>query len=234
MLVPARRRDPEWMDRPDNAPDALAGALHDIRAVNRWLGGARVIVEGVAAAWRTADPQRPFTILDVGTGGADVPLAIVRAARAAGRPVAIIGIDREPATVTFARNATREVPEIQIERADAFNPGFSEDSFDLVVASMFLHHFEHDEAVRLVAGFRRLARRAVLVNDLRRHALPWAFIAVASRVTRRHPMFVHDAPLSVLRGFTEGELRRIAEGTGARDATIERRWPYRLLMTVPA
>ena len=31
MFVPARRFDPEWMDRPDNSPDDLNGALDDIR-----------------------------------------------------------------------------------------------------------------------------------------------------------------------------------------------------------
>ena len=99
---------------------------------------------------------------------------------------------------------------------------------------MFLHHFAHGDAVRLLAGFHALARRAVLVNDLRRHAVAWAFIGLASRVTRRHPMFVHDAALSVLRGFTKAELLAAAREAGSAGATVKRRLPYRLLLTMPA
>ena len=62
----------------------------------------------------------------------------------------------------------------------------------------------------------------------------FAFIALASRLTRRHPMFVHDAPLSVLRGFTGDELSSIASAAGAPHAIVRHRWPYRLLLTVPS
>jgi hypothetical protein len=97
---------------------------------------------------------------------------------------------------------------------------------------MFLHHFDHDDAARLLSGFRSIARSAVLVNDLRRHVIPWAFIGLAARATLRHPMFVHDAPLSVLRGFTDEELRAVARDAGAKSAVVERRLPYRLLLTM--
>ena len=231
MLVPARRFDPEWMDRPDNRPEDLAGALADIGKVNRWLGGARVIVDAVRPWLRAEGTTR---ILDVGTGGADVPLAIAREARRLHREVAIVGIDRDPATAALAKSAAAGESSITIQEADAFATDFPDGAFDVVTASMMLHHFAHDDAVRLIREFRRLARRAVLVNDLERHAIPWAFIALVARVTRRHPMFVHDAPLSVLRGFTPAELRAIADGAGAKGAVVHDRWPYRLLLEIPA
>jgi SAM-dependent methyltransferase len=234
VLVPARRLDPEWIDREGNAPEDLAAALADIRAVNRLLGGRRVVVDAIAPYLRAAPRDAVLRILDVGTGSADVPIAIAKAASRMGRRVEIVAIDRDPATVELARRAASGHPAIRVLRADAFAPGFPDGSFDLVVASMVLHHFPHDDAVRFVEVMRRLARRAVLVNDLRRHALAWAFIALAARLTWRHPMFVHDAPLSVLRGFTDRELARIAEDAGASGATVVRRWPYRLLLTVPA
>ena len=231
MLVPARRHDPEWMDRPGNRKEDLAGALADIEKVNRWLGGSRVIVNAVKPYLR---PDATTRILDVGTGGADVPLAIAREAEHLGRRVEIVGIDRDPATAALARSAAAKESSITIREADAFATGFADGAFDVVTASMMLHHFAEADAVRLIREFRRLARRAVLVNDLERHAIPWAFIWLSARLTRRHPMFVHDAPLSVLRGFTAAELRAIAVEAGAPDATVHDRWPYRLLLQVPA
>ena len=221
------------MDREGNAPADLEGALADIRSVNRLLGGSKVVVEAVEPYLIDSGGDRPVTILDVGTGGADIPLALAAAARRLGRRAHVVAIDRDPVTVALARQAVGASDEIRVERADALDPGFPPGSFDLVVASMFLHHFDEPHAIRLLTGFRRLARRAVLVNDLRRHAIPWAFIATAARITRRHPMFVHDAPLSVLRGFTAAELARIAAAAGAKQASVTARWPFRLLLTIP-
>jgi ubiquinone/menaquinone biosynthesis C-methylase UbiE len=221
------------MDRSDNVPAELEGALEDIRSVNRFLGGSKALLDAVRPHLAAAG-DGVSTILDVGTGGADLPLELVAAARHLGRRVRIVAVDRDPVTVAYARRRTEGVPEIDVVTGDARTLPYPAGAFDFVTASLFLHHFTHDDAVPLVAEFRRIARRAVVVNDLERHVLPWAFIALAARLTRRHPMFVHDAPLSVLRGFTEAELRRIATDAGARRATVQRVWPYRLLMTLPA
>jgi SAM-dependent methyltransferase len=234
VLVPARRFDPEWMDRDDNPRAELEGALHDIGAVNRFLGGTNVLKDAIRPHLQALPEGETLTILDVGTGGADVPLALAAEARRLGRRTTIVGIDRDPVTTAYARRCVADTPEVTIVRADAFALPFSDRSFDIVTASLFLHHFAHDDAVRLVATFRRIARAAVYVNDLERHAVPWAFIFLAAHLTRRHPMFVHDAPLSVLRSFTPDELRRVGTDAGAADARVDARFGFRLLLTVPA
>jgi SAM-dependent methyltransferase len=233
VFVPPRRFDPEWMDRPDNPPEALTRALDDIRAVNRFLGGSATIVNAVRPYLMAQVGDRPLSVLDIGTGGADLPLDLVAAARRWGRPIRIVAVDRDPVTLDYARGKTAATPEIEIQPADAFDLPFPPGSFDLVTASLFLHHFTHADAVRLLASFRSVARRAVLINDLERHLLPWAVIAIVARLTRRHPMFVNDAPLSVLRGFTPAELLSAAREAGAADATVVDRMPYRLLLTMP-
>jgi SAM-dependent methyltransferase len=222
------------MDRPDNSVADLTGALNDIRLVNRYLRGSTILVNAVRPHLQALAAGETLSVLDVGTGGADLPLDLVAAARRLGRDVRIVAVDRDPVTLGYARVKTAGTPQVAVLSADAFDLPFPPGSFDIVTASMFLHHFAHDDTVRLLAGFRRVARRAVLINDLRRHLVPWAFIGLASRVTRRHPMFVHDAALSVLRGFTADELRDAAREAGAPDAKVVRRLPYRLLLTIPA
>lgn len=221
------------MDRPDNSVADLTGALDDIGLVNRYLRGSAILINAVRPYLRALPAGETLSVLDVGTGGADLPIDLVASARRLGRGIRVVAVDRDPVTLNYAREKTAATPQIEVLSADAFDLPFPPGSFDIVTASMFLHHFTHDEAVRLLAGFRRIARRAVLINDLRRHLVSWAFIGLASRVTRRHPMFVHDAALSVLRGFTADELRAAARDAGAPEAKVVRRLPYRLLLTMP-
>ncbi len=231
-LVPARRHDPEWLDRPGNDPADLRSALEDIARVNRFLGGSAALL-GALGPFLDAAEGRAISVLDVGAGGGDLPVVIANDARRRGVACRVVALDLDPVTAATAAAAAAAHPEIRVVRGDAFALPFPTASFDLVVASLFLHHFDHDAAVRLVRGFRRVARRAVVVNDLMRHRLPWAFIALAARATRRHPMFVHDAPLSVLRGFTAGELLRIAREAGAGEARVRTTSLFRLVLTLP-
>jgi len=232
LLVPARRSDPEWLDRTDNAAADVEHALRDIAWVNRRLGGARALRRGIDPFLEAAPEGCTLEILDVGTGGGDLAAAMVEQGRRRGRRVHVTAVDRDPVAAAFA---AREAPKgVRVLRADASSLPFPERSFDLVTASLFLHHFRHPEAAALLSAFRRLARRAVVINELQRHRLPWAFISVSARVTGRSPLFVHDAALSVLRGFTETELRALARDAGAPEASVRRSWPFRLLLALPA
>jgi len=221
------------MDRIDNTPKDLNGALDDLRSVNRFLRGSKILADAVRPFLVARRDGEPLSILDVGTGGADLPLDLVGLARREGCRIRIVAVDRDAVALDYARGKAAATPEIEFLAADAFNLPFAPGSFDLVTASLFLHHFAHHDAVRLLAAFRRIARGAVLINDLERHVIPWAFIGLVARITRRHPMFVHDAPLSVLRGFTRNELLAAASEAGAGNATVVARIPYRLLLMMP-
>lgn len=231
-LVPRRSLHPERMDRPNQAPAELGAALRDIRLTNRWLGGRRVLLDALRPF--VLSGAGPLDVLDVGTGSADLPLAMLRFGRKHGRELRITAIDIDPQTAVLAAIAAADSSAVRVVRTDARRPPFADRSFDLVTVSMFLHHFGQQDVVRLLRRFRRLAREAVIVNDLRRHLVPWAFILLASRLTLRSRMYAHDAPLSVLRGFTPGELLDAARRAGAPAVPPRRRWPYRLVTTLPA
>ena len=232
VLVPARRLDAELLDRPDNHPEDLHAALRDIRHVNRLLGGESILLDALRPLLDGVPRGGAVEILDVGTGMGDLALAMARLARASGRDPRVVAVDIDPVTVEAASRHTAEDGSVRVLRADALRLPFRDGSFDFVTCSMFLHHFDPASVATLLSSFRSIARRFVVVNDLRRHLVPWAFIGLAARVTRRHPMFVHDAPLSVLRGFTDGELREAASRAGEPAATVRRRWPFRLVLTL--
>ena len=232
--MPRRRHDAEWMDRDGNSAADVEAALRDLSLVNRFLGGSASVLAAADRFLLEIPEGGTLDVLDVGSGGGDVSSALVRRGQERGRSVRVVAVDRDGAAASYARRALGAGGAFRVLRADAFALPFRERSFDLVVASLFLHHFRHGEAVELLRRFLALARRAVVVSDLRRHVLPWAFIAVAARVTRRHPIFVHDAPLSVLRGFTGDELRRAALDAGCPRPRVDRCWPYRLVLVAPA
>jgi hypothetical protein len=85
-------------------------------------------------------------------------------------------------------------------------------------------------AVRLFRECDRIARRAVVVADLRRGRLGPLVWWVGARALRFTPVTVADGSTSLRRGFTADELGRLLREAGVR-ATIERRLGYRLVAT---
>src|SRR5512147_3071442 len=68
----------ELLDGPLDEPATLDGNLRDLRRINRWLGGVTL---SAAALDALAAHRAELTLLDVGTGGADIPIALARLAR---------------------------------------------------------------------------------------------------------------------------------------------------------
>src|SRR5437879_5864891 len=93
--VRQRRRESEIMDRPDLEERRHAQALRGLARINRWSGSARILwrpLQAVARQWGSA----PLRLLDVATGGGDVPLRLWRKARRAGMALEVEGCDRSP------------------------------------------------------------------------------------------------------------------------------------------
>jgi 2-polyprenyl-3-methyl-5-hydroxy-6-metoxy-1,4-benzoquinol methylase len=217
------------LDRPGNSYEDLAAALRDIARVNRWLGGIKTL-------WRPLqcvldrDRLRSFSLLDVGTGGGEVPRAIGSLASRRGITAHSAGLDIDPQIVRYAADQARGA--FSAVRADAFRLPFADRSFDFVTSSMMFHHFAEQDAARLLAELARVARRCVIVNDLVRHRVPWAAITLLGPLAES-PMFRHDAPLSILRGWTAPELFAIAQAAGlAKLARVQRMFPFRLALVV--
>ena len=97
---------PEFLDGPLDDPAALAGNLRDLRRVNRWLGGVSLTSAGVAAL---AAHRRDLTLLDVGTGGADIPVGLLAEAARSGRRLHVVGTDSRPEVLAAAAIAAPAV-----------------------------------------------------------------------------------------------------------------------------
>jgi ubiquinone/menaquinone biosynthesis C-methylase UbiE len=228
-LTPDRIYEEELLDAGDGTDKDVAESLADLRRINRFLGGRRVVLDAIAACVDAANVKE-VSVLDVGTGSADIPMAVADQCRNLGLSNFVAGADISERNLRVARKLLGVSPEIQLVRADSMNLPFADDSFDFVTASLFLHHFRDEDVVRLLADFARIAKRAVIVNDLVRNLVPYYFTRLAGPLLAASFLTRNDAPVSVLRGFTRQEMGDLARRAGLRDLEVKRRFPYRLSM----
>nr|MBA3544365.1 methyltransferase domain-containing protein [Chthoniobacterales bacterium] len=205
--------DPEWMDRPQLVSDELISDLGNLRALNRYFGSYR-LVDFFLRRWiRRGDKVR---VLDLATGSGDIPRRVVEFARAVGATIDIDAVDFQTSTIEIARQLSLEFPEIHYHCADIHQFG-ANGSYDIVLFSLALHHFSHEEAVQLLRRCRALSRSRVLVADLQRGWFAKIGVALLTSVVFREPMTRNDARVSVERAFSFRELAEMARTAGWTD-----------------
>src|SRR5882724_8899577 len=104
----------ERMDTEFVAPDEMAQILRTLETINVCLGGVRATLWHLNRFSRYWSPGQTIRLIDWGTGGADVPRAIVRWARRRGFRAEIVGMDNNPAVLAYAKSASRDYPEIRL------------------------------------------------------------------------------------------------------------------------
>jgi hypothetical protein len=129
------------------------------------------------------------------------------------------------------RAAERREP-ITAINGSAFSLPFRDRSFDIAHASLFLHHCTDTEAGILLADLSRVARRGIVINDLHRHPIALAGIAVLTGALSRSEIVRHDAPVSVLRGFLRGEIGALLPSRLQPYASISWHWAFRWCVSI--
>ncbi|HEX5972085.1 MAG TPA: methyltransferase domain-containing protein [Gemmatimonadaceae bacterium] len=209
MLVPRRRRGFEHLDDPRVAPELRERSLRDVRRSNTLLGGTHAVVAELSRLLPALGAHA--TLLDVGTGLADIPFRAARRTRRSGVALTTFGVD-EAASLLVAARSRLDAGTC----ADARRLPFADASVDVVTCSQVLHHFPDDEIPGVLRELQRVARRYVVVSDLRRSWLAALGFWMVSWPLGFHPVTRHDGFTSVLRGFTARELaRHVRHATGS-------------------
>lgn len=231
LLTPDRLYEEELLDAGAGTDDDVLDNLTDLRRINRYLGGARAIVRTLSPRIKS-DSTKAWSLLDVGIGSADIPLAVADQFRSRGIELSITGIDLSDRILRLLRDRLNIDSRMSLVRGDALSLPFADNSFDFVTASLFLHHFREDDAVRLLREFARVAKRSVIINDLVRDLVPYYFTRLTGPLLAKSYLTRNDAPVSVLRGFTAQELNRLARKAELSEYKIRRFFPYRLVLAV--
>jgi 2-polyprenyl-3-methyl-5-hydroxy-6-metoxy-1,4-benzoquinol methylase len=201
--------------------------LRELDVINTWLGGNAITLSGLAEVVENTDPQRTLAIADIGCGGGDLLIRMAEWARSQGRSVQLVGVDANPHIVAYARRRTKNYPEIRIDEANIFLPEFQQQTFDVITATLVLHHFRESELIDLLRVFQNQVRVGVVVNDLHRHPLAYYAIRLLTRLFSRSPMVQFDAPLSVARSFTRADWQRILKAANITNYQLRWRWAFR-------
>src|SRR5436853_2935239 len=169
-----RVRGHEFMDEDGVDPRELERALGFIRLVNSLFGYTRSIIKHLDRFSRGWKSGERINIIDLATGSADIPRAILKWAAKKGFDVHIVAIDRHPIT-TRAAAAAGDDPRLRIIQADVFALPFADACFDYALTALFLHHLNEEQIVAVLRSMDRLSRRGIIAADLlrRRRAYVW-------------------------------------------------------------
>lgn len=210
--------DGELLDDPKADPQAVEAELRDIARLNTMFGGTRAVVKELRRFFGRREAGREkratWTLLDVGTGLGDIPRAAIKAARRSDIDLRIIGVEINRAAAASAIRADA-TGRILMVLADGSTLPFAPKSVDIVIASQVLHHLTRATAVQWIAQFAALARRGVVLADLRRSRLAMAALWVVSFPLGFGAVTRHDAVVSLRRGYTKGEMNGLLRAGGA-------------------
>jgi len=199
----------------------LEGNLRDLRRINRLSGGlslSRKAVDALALAARLPRDQAA-SLLDVGTGGADIPIGLIEDWRRRGRRLTVIGIDNRAEILAAAareRPAVLATNGLTLRVADGRTLPFEDGSFDFAHTSLVLHHLDPADAALFVREMARVARHGIVINDLARGRLRYLGAWVVLHVVTRNAFTRHDGPLSVRRAYSLAEARTLVTEAGLR------------------
>ncbi len=183
--------------------------LQDISRSNRWFGGRHAVRWGLAQLFGRADRGGRFVLCDIGTGAGDLPHDAARWARSRGMSFAPIGLERIPTAASLARETG--IPAV-VGCASALP--FAPRSVDVVLVSQVAHHLSRADATALFAACSRIARRGVVIADLRPSLVYTLAFEVGARLLRFHPATRVDGITSIARGFTPDLLRDLIADAG--------------------
>jgi ubiquinone/menaquinone biosynthesis C-methylase UbiE len=208
---------PELLDDDAGSSAEVSASLGDLGRINRWFGGVRVLsrlVERVAEK----SGRRDLTLLDVAGARGELPALAAEELQRKSIRLETTVLDR---ATSHLEPGKRSVV------GNALALPFRDASFDLVSSSLFVHHLEPAEVRQFVDEGLRVARLAVLINDIRRHPVHLGLVYAGlplyrSRLTR------HDAPASIRRAYTPAEMRELLGQTTAAQSDIRTFYLYRM------
>jgi SAM-dependent methyltransferase len=219
-----RKVIPELLDEDLGSPAEIASSLNDLRHINEWFGGMRTTAALLGRIAKTSGCER-LSLLEVGAGGGDVPLAARQILSGKGG----LALDVTLLDLMWSHLPHNGVPGVA---GDALRLPFCDDAFDVVSCTLFVHHLEPPEVLRFGIEALRVCRRAVLINDLIRSPLHLALVYAGLPLFRSRLTW-HDAPASVRRAYSRKEMRTMLQGLTlpglpAREITISWHYLYRM------
>lgn len=211
------------MDNLDCAGPIVDQTLVELDYINYWLGGDWISLEGLKRFINRS--KKPFSIIDLGCGSGTLLSKMVKKYQK--QLKSGVGIDANGYILKNARNYQKTFKQLSFVQLNVLDTDDKNFNCDILHASLFLHHFSHDELVVLFKIFRHQVRQGMIISDLHRHWLAYYSIKLLTRWFSKSTMVQNDGPLSVMRGFRRQEWIQIFEDSHITNYKIRWKWAFR-------
>ncbi|MBI3218889.1 MAG: methyltransferase domain-containing protein [Bacteroidetes bacterium] len=227
-----RSSDIEIMDDLDCRGEVVDQTLRELDFINQWLGGNAVTLHALKKVLKNRSKDQAISIADLGCGSGEMLRLIAKKATQENRPLKLLGIDANPNIIEFAKTHSSKFHNITFEAVNIFSDEFRKRKFDIVLCTLFLHHFTEDQLVAVFKSLHRQTTIGIIVNDIHRHPLAYYSIKWLTQLFSKSAMVKFDAPLSVQRAFTKKELKDILTKAGITNYQLKWKWAFRWQLIV--
>jgi len=220
-----RSNEPELMDDFSMKGELLRDTLDKLGKINKWLGGNHVTLNGLKKVLIDQPKKKLITIIDLGCGHGEILRLIGDYGRQEGYKFKLIGIDANQDAIDYAIELSQDYEELTFENIDIFSEEFQDLDYDVVLSTLFLHHFNQDEIHNLLKIITSKAKLGIVVNDLHRNKVAYGLFKLLGLVISNH-MIVQDGLTSILRAFKRDELENISKQLNLK-SQICWKWAFR-------
>ncbi len=220
----------ENIDKGTYTPAEYEGCIVELQRVNEWLGDAKAL-RGSLLKEIERQGLRSFSILDVGAGSGELLRVAAQWARETDRTPSLIGLELNERSAQAILAESKAFPEVSSVQGSGLKLPFPDAAVDYVISSLTLHHFDDSGAVNILREMGRVARRGVFVIDLHRNPAAYFFYTTLGHLFLHNRLIREDGALSILKSFTPAELERLGQQAGLKNATVEKHFPSRLVLS---
>ena len=157
-----RSSESELMDDFSLGPDVIYPIMDELEVINKLLGGHKVF----SNAFKKLQIRDGMIVGDWGCGGGDSLRLIADWARKTDVELDLVGIDATESAIFYATQKAIAYPEISFIKADVLSGQLKPEQFDIVISSLFTHHFDNKSWVQLIKKMLECSKYAVVINDL--------------------------------------------------------------------
>jgi 2-polyprenyl-3-methyl-5-hydroxy-6-metoxy-1,4-benzoquinol methylase len=199
--------------------------LNKLETINRTLGGNIVTIGGLKTLLKDQPKDKEIVIVDLGCGHGDILRDVAEFGRKRGYNFKLIGIDANQDAIDYAEELSQDYEELEFQALDIFSEAFQKLKYDVVLCTLFAHHFKNEELKPLLKVLLKNARLGIVINDLHRHKLAYYLFKTIGLFIRNR-MVREDGLTSILRAFKRKDLEQISTELNAQ-FSIKWKWAFR-------
>jgi len=200
--------------------------MQELNTINTLLGGHTITVNGFK---KLLGDRKKISVCEIGCGGGDNLLAILKYCKKNKVHVKLIGVDLKQECIDVATNNPLLKENTLFISSDYSLVQFQEKP-DIIFSSLFCHHFNEEQLVSQLQWMQSNALVGFFINDLQRHWLAHISIKILTQLFSKSYLVINDAPLSVLRGFIKSEWTTIFKKALIEQFNIHWKWAFRYLI----